>query len=68
MRIFGAMLLGAGLLAGCSTPQQRMADCEAQGISRDTCYLSEQNRRNALLGAAERQALENAQRQSHHRR
>jgi uncharacterized protein YceK len=50
----------AGLMAGCSSPAQRMADCQAQGISKDTCYLAEQNRQTAILGAAEKQAMENA--------
>ncbi|EAM8010493.1 hypothetical protein F3R65_15710 [Salmonella enterica subsp. enterica] len=50
-------------LAGCSSQASRMADCEAQGISRDTCYLSEQNRQSAINSAAEKQALENAQAQ-----
>lgn len=49
------------MLAGCSTPSSRMAECEAQGISRDTCYLAEQNRQSAINSAAEKQALENAQ-------
>lgn len=49
-----------GLLAGCSSPAQRMADCQAQGVSKDTCYLAEQNRQTAILGAAEKQAMENA--------
>jgi hypothetical protein len=56
------MMLSAGIaLAGCSTQASRMADCEAQGVSRDTCYLAEQNRQSAITGAAEKQALENAQ-------
>lgn len=50
----------AGLMAGCSSPDQRMADCRAQGISKDTCYMAEQNRQTAILGAAEKQAMENA--------
>ena len=50
----------AGLMAGCSSPAQRMADCQAQGISKDTCHLAEQNRQTAVLGAAEKQAMENA--------
>ena len=50
----------AGLMAGCSSPAQRMADCQAQGISKDNCYLAEQNRQTAVLGAAEKQAMENA--------
>lgn len=49
-----------GLLAGCSSQAQRMADCQAQGVSKDTCYLAEQNRQTAILGAAEKQAMENA--------
>jgi hypothetical protein len=32
-------------LAGCTTQADRMAKCEAQGISRDTCYLAEQTGR-----------------------
>lgn len=47
-------------LAGCTTQADRMAKCEAQGISRDTCYLAEQNRTIALNTAAEKQAMENA--------
>lgn len=47
-------------LAGCTTQADRMAKCEAQGISRDTCYLAEQNRTTALNAAAEKQAMENA--------
>lgn len=47
-------------LAGCTTQADRMAKCEAQGISRDTCYLAEQNRTTALNTAAEKQAMENA--------
>lgn len=51
----------AVFLAGCSTSASRRADCEAQGVSRDACYLAEQNRQSAINGAAEKQALENAQ-------
>lgn len=54
------MMVVAATLAGCSTPAQRRADCEAQGISKDTCYLSEQNRQNAINNAAMKQAMENA--------
>lgn len=49
------------MLVGCSSPSSRMAECEAQGVSRDTCYLAEQNRQSAINSAAEKQALENAQ-------
>lgn len=51
----------AVLLAGCSTQASRMADCEAKGVSRDACYVADQNRQSAINGAAEKQALENAQ-------
>lgn len=54
------MLVMAAALAGCSSPAQRMADCQAQGISKDTCYLSEQNRQNSVNNAAMKQAMENA--------
>lgn len=50
----------ATLLSGCSSQASRMADCEAKGISRDTCYLAEQNRINTLNATAEAQALRNA--------
>lgn len=49
------------LVAGCSSAAQRQADCEAKGISRDTCYLAEQQRQAAILSASEKQAMENAQ-------
>jgi len=51
------------ILAGCSSPAQRMSTCMAQGVSRDACYTAEQNRQSAITAAAEKQALENAQRQ-----
>lgn len=47
-------------LTGCQSSASRMAECEAQGISRDTCYLSEQNRKQSINAAAEKQAMENA--------
>ncbi|EHQ2770440.1 hypothetical protein KRB99_000009 [Salmonella enterica] len=47
-------------LAGCSSQASRMADCQAQGISRDACYMAEQNRQSTINAAAEKQALENA--------
>ncbi|HDV7160147.1 TPA: hypothetical protein ACVEY8_001783 [Yersinia enterocolitica] len=50
----------AVLLSGCSSQAARMADCEAKGVSRDICYLAEQNRINTLNAAAEAQALRNA--------
>lgn len=51
----------AALLAGCSIPATRMRDCRDQGISRDTCYLAEQNHQAAINAAAQKQAMENAQ-------
>ena len=53
-------LLYAVLLAGCASPAQRMAECQAQGISKDACYQAEQNRQASIMNAAEKQALENA--------
>ncbi|MEZ2696908.1 hypothetical protein ACBQ19_18500 [Hafnia alvei] len=59
------LLIGvaAGLLASCSSPADRMAKCESQGISKDACYIAEQSREYAINSAAEKQALENAQKQ-----
>ncbi|MGK4431997.1 hypothetical protein ACSMDK_26780, partial [Yersinia enterocolitica] len=48
------------LLAGCSSQAERIAACETQGVSRDACYISEQNRTNTINAAAETQALQNA--------
>lgn len=47
-------------LAACSSPAQRMAECESKGVSKDACYVAEQNRTATLNAAAEKQALENA--------
>lgn len=57
------MIVGvtALFLAGCSSQASRMADCEAKGVSRDACYVAEQNRQASINNAAEKQALENAQ-------
>lgn len=55
-----AVFAVVGVLAGCSSPAQRMADCEAQGISKDTCYLTEQNRKDSINNAAQKAAYENA--------
>lgn len=53
-------LMAFMILSGCTSPAQRMANCEAQGISKDTCYLSEQNRQQSINNAAEAAALNNA--------
>lgn len=55
-----AVLMSAVFLAGCSSPAQRMAACEAQGVSKDTCYLSEQNRQQGINNAALTAAYANA--------
>lgn len=56
--------VGSVLLAGCVSPaeqaRQRMAECQAQGISKDTCYLAEQNRQNVYNEAAQNAAWANA--------
>ncbi|ENW4943595.1 hypothetical protein ACFLMW_003743 [Salmonella enterica] len=74
-----AIVLPVLLLAGCSTASSRMAECRDQGYSRNTCYQAEQNRQAtrqaAIIGASEKQAMENAQalysddsREEHHHR
>lgn len=63
MRAVFAITVAALLLAGCSSPAQRMSNCVAQGVSRDACYVAEQNRQAAITAAAEKQALENARSQ-----
>jgi hypothetical protein len=54
------VMVMAGTLAGCSTAAQRQAECQAQGISKDTCYLAEHNRQDSINNAAMKQAMENA--------
>lgn len=58
-------LLAVILLAGCSSPTSRIADCRAQGVSHDTCYLAEQQRQAAILSASEAQAFKNAEAAQH---
>ncbi|SRR5471030_214368 len=53
-------VLSAALLAGCSTQASRMAECEAQGVSKDACYIAEKNHQANMNNAAESQALRNA--------
>lgn len=48
------------ILTGCSNEATRLSECEAKGVSRDACYIAEQNRQAAINGSAEKQALENA--------
>lgn len=52
--------LSATLLVGCSTQASRMAECEAQGVSKDACYIAEKNHQDSIENAAESQALRNA--------
>lgn len=61
-------LLAVILLAGCSSPTSRIADCRAQGVSHDTCYLAEQQRQTAILSASEAQAFKNAEAAQHAQR
>lgn len=60
MKKFVISLLACVVLSGCSSPAKRMAECESQGISRDTCYLSEQNRQQSINNAAMSAAYRNA--------
>lgn len=55
-----AILAAVLALAGCKSAADRMYECEAQGVSRDACYLAEQNRRSNINAAAQKQAMENA--------
>lgn len=69
MRVTSLPLLAALstlILAGCTSSASRMADCQQQGISKDTCYLAEQNRQATINAAAEKQAMENAQQTIQH--
>lgn len=47
-------------IAGCSSQASRMAECQNQGISKDACYMAEQNRQATTNASAEAQALQNA--------
>jgi hypothetical protein len=59
--LLAVVMAGAtALLSACTSPAQHMAECERQGISKDTCYLSEQNRQNAYNEAAQNAAWANA--------
>ena len=58
--IMFAGVFSALFVAGCTSPAQRMAACEAQGISKDTCYLSEQNRQQGINNASLTAAYANA--------
>lgn len=47
-----------GILTGCSTEASRMSACESKGVSRDACYIAEQNRQATINAVAEKQAME----------
>jgi uncharacterized protein YgiB involved in biofilm formation len=55
-----SLVLLAMVAAGCSSSASRMADCQAQGVSKDACYVAEQNRQASINNAAESAALRNA--------
>lgn len=40
-------ILSPLLLVSCVSLEDKMAECENQGISKDTCYLAEMNRESA---------------------
>ncbi|GEO37373.1 hypothetical protein GGE65_005214 [Skermanella aerolata] len=42
------LALTAATLMGCANEAELMAECEAKGVSRDTCYMAEQNRQNEI--------------------
>ncbi|EPT1451956.1 hypothetical protein ACVOZ6_003544 [Escherichia coli] len=48
------------LLAGCKSAADRMYECEAHGVSRDACYMAEQNRQASMNNAAQNAAYQNA--------
>ena len=60
MKFKFAPLVAVVLLAGCTSSAQRMYECESQGVSRDACYVAEQNRKATINSAAQKQAMENA--------
>ncbi|BET44313.1 hypothetical protein ACH54D_20620 [Atlantibacter hermannii] len=55
-----AIIAAVLALAGCKSAADRMYECEAHGISRDACYMAEQNRQSGMNAAAQKQAYENA--------
>ncbi|VTQ53237.1 Uncharacterised protein [Campylobacter jejuni] len=57
------VIAALAVLAGCSTQASRMADCQSQGVSKDTCYMAEQNRQTSIQSVALKQAMENSAKQ-----
>ncbi|HDR2159233.1 TPA: hypothetical protein QCG56_000836 [Enterobacter cancerogenus] len=60
IKIMLIALAGATLLTGCSTPQQRIAECQATGVSLDACYIGEQTRQASINNASMAAAYANA--------
>lgn len=52
--------LAALSLAGCKSAADRMYECESHGVSRDACYMAEQNRQASMNNAAQNAAYQNA--------
>lgn len=66
MKKVALVVITSALLAACSSPAKRMAECEAQGVSKDACYVAEQNRQSSINAAAESAALTNAANATQH--
>ncbi|WP_163334744.1 hypothetical protein [Enterobacter hormaechei] len=65
------LVISTAVLTGCVSPEQRIANCTAKGVSYDTCYLSEQQRQQGINNASLSAAYANAARaadgnQKHH--
>lgn len=54
------ILLASSILSGCVSEEQRLARCEAKGVSRDVCYQVEQSNQQMMLNNAEQNAYMNA--------
>jgi outer membrane murein-binding lipoprotein Lpp len=59
-----AVVISVSALAGCMSPAERMAknmaECEAQGISKDTCYQVEKDNQSRMNAMYQKQSMENA--------
>lgn len=53
-------LLVVSILSGCVSKEQRLARCEAKGVSRDVCYQVEQSNQQMIINNAEQNAYVNA--------
>lgn len=62
MKKSNALLVAAAVLslAGCKSAADRMYECESHGVSRDACYVAEQNRTATMNAQAQAQAYRNA--------